>query len=78
VLVFFDSKGLIDKNFVPGGRTVNAASIIEALTRFLGVLKEKRPTMTAGKWWFHWDTAPVHTAAVVINYIDGGQAVPDY
>jgi hypothetical protein len=60
-------------NFVPRGRTVNAAYIIEALTRFLKVLKVKRLTMTAGTWWFHWDNAPVHTAAVVTNWMAARQ-----
>ncbi len=69
VLAFFDSKGLIDTNFVPRGRTVNSPYIIEALARFLKALKEKRPTMMARTWWFHWDNAPVHTAAVVTNWM---------
>jgi histone-lysine N-methyltransferase SETMAR len=66
-LAFFDSKGLINMNFMPRGRTVTAADIIEALTSFLRVLKEKRLMMTAGNWWFHWDNMPVHTAALVTN-----------
>jgi histone-lysine N-methyltransferase SETMAR len=69
VLAFFDSKGLIYTNFVPRGRTVNSAYIIEALTHFLKTLKVKRPTMTAGTWWFYWDNTPVHTAAVVTNWM---------
>jgi hypothetical protein len=32
-------------------------------------LKEKRPTMTAGNRWFHWDNLPVHTAAMVTNWM---------
>jgi hypothetical protein len=50
VLAFFDSKGLIYMNFMPRGRTVTASYIIETLTRFLRVLKDKRPRMTAGNW----------------------------
>jgi hypothetical protein len=34
-------------NFVPRGKTVNTAYIIEALTRFLRVLKEQRPAIAA-------------------------------
>ncbi len=60
-------RGLIYTNFVPRGKTVNAMSIIEALTRFLRVLKEKRLAMAAENWWLHWDNAPVHTAAMVAN-----------
>jgi hypothetical protein len=70
VLAFFDSKGLIYTNFVPRDRTVNAAYIIEALTHFSKVLKVKRPMMTAGTWW---DNAPVHTTAVVTNWMAARQ-----
>ncbi len=69
VVAFFDSKGLIYTNSIPRGRTVNSAYIMEVLACFLKALKEKRPTMTAGTWWFHWDNAPVHTAAVVTNWM---------
>ncbi len=53
VLAFFDSKGLIYMNFVPRGRTLNSAYIIEALTCFQKALKVKRLTMMARIWWFH-------------------------
>jgi hypothetical protein len=55
-------------NFVPKGKIVNAAYIIEALTCFLRVLKEKRPMMAAGNRWLHWNNAPVHTATMVTNW----------
>jgi histone-lysine N-methyltransferase SETMAR len=69
VLVFFDSKGVIYTNYVPRGSTVNTAYIKTALQRFVKVLKKKRPDMAAGDWYFHWDNAPVHTAATVQDYL---------
>ena len=69
VLAFFDSKGLIYSNIVPRGVTVNAAYIVKALASFMKNLKQKRPYMAAGDWWFHWDNAPVHTAATVKNWL---------
>jgi hypothetical protein len=69
MVLAFDSKGHICTNFVPRGRTVTDAYIIEALTHFLRVLKEKRLTMTARNWWLQWDNTPVHTAAVVTNWM---------
>ena len=69
VLAFFDSKGLIYSNIVPRGVTVNAAYIVKALASFMKNLKQKRPYMAAGDWWFHWDNAPVHTAASVKNWL---------
>jgi hypothetical protein len=60
-------RGLIYTNFVPRGENCQRRDIIEALTRFLRVLKEKRLAMAAENWWLHWDNAPVHTAAMVAN-----------
>ncbi len=69
VLAFFDSKGLIYTNIVPRGTTVNAAYIVKALATFMKKFKEKRPQMAAGDWFFHWDNAPVHTAAMVKDWL---------
>jgi hypothetical protein len=65
VLAFFDLKDLIYTNYVPKGSTVTASYIVEALGKFLKVFRQKRPEMATGDWWFHWDNAPVHTAAIV-------------
>jgi histone-lysine N-methyltransferase SETMAR len=73
VLAFFDSKGLIYTNYVPKGSTVTASYIVEALGKFLKVFKQKRPEMAAGDWWFHWDNAPVHTAAIVKDWMAARQ-----
>ena len=67
VLAFLDTKGLIYSNIVPRGSTVNAAYIMKALSTFMKYLKKKRPQMVEGEWWFHWDNAPVHTAAPFKN-----------
>jgi histone-lysine N-methyltransferase SETMAR len=54
---------------VPKGSTVNANYIVEALGKFLKVFRQKRPEMAAGDWWFHWDNAAVHTAAMVKDWM---------
>ena len=69
VLAFFDNKGPIYTNYVPRGTTVNAIYILGALGRFQKVFKQKRPETAAGEWYFHWDNAPVHTAAVVRDWL---------
>ena len=69
VLAFFDSRGLIYTNIVPRGTPVNAAYIVKALAVFWKKLKKKRPQMAAGDWFFHWDNAPVHTAAIVQDWL---------
>ena len=65
VLAFFDSKGLIYTNYMPRGTTINAIYIVKALGQFMKILRKKRPVMVKQEWFFHWDNAPVHTAAVV-------------
>lgn len=68
VIAFFDAKGLIYTNIVPKGKTVNAAYIVKTLGRFLVNLRQKRPQLAEQGFRFHWDNAPVHTAAVVKNW----------
>jgi hypothetical protein len=69
VLAFLDNEGLIYTNYVPKGQTANANYIVEALSKFLATFKKKRPNMAAREWFFHWDNAPVHTAAVVKDWM---------
>jgi hypothetical protein len=69
VLAFFDNEGLIYTNYVPKGQTVNANYIVDALSKFLATFKKKRPNLAAQEWFFHWDNTPVHTAAVVKDWM---------
>jgi histone-lysine N-methyltransferase SETMAR len=73
VLAFFDAKGLIYPNYMPRGTTVNAKYIMDARAKFLKVFKQKRPKMAAGDWWFHWDTVPIYTAAMVTGWMAARQ-----
>ncbi len=73
VLAFFDSKGLIYTNYVPKGSTVTASYIVEALGKFPKVFRQKRPEIAARDWWFHWDNEPVHTAAMVKDWMAARQ-----
>jgi hypothetical protein len=78
VLVFFDAKGIIYTNFGPKGKTVDASYIWTALTRFLKVFRQERPVMVVQDWWLHWEYAPVHTAATVVDFLvaKGVKTVP--
>jgi predicted HAD superfamily phosphohydrolase YqeG len=67
VMAFFDRKGLIYTHNVPKGQPVNVNQIVSVLGMFLRHLRKKRPELSAQQWWFHWDNAPVHTAAIVKN-----------
>jgi hypothetical protein len=69
VLVFFNAKGVIYRNYVPKSKTLKAKYIKKALARFLKVFKAKRPIMSSQDWFLHWDNAPFHTAATIQEYL---------
>ncbi len=48
---------------------VNADYIVEALSRWLASVKKKRPMMAVRDWSFLWNSAKVHTAAVVTEWM---------
>ena len=62
---FFDVKVLIYIHYLPRGTMVNANYIVGALRKFLTIFRQKRHVMAVQEWFFQWDNAPVHSAAVV-------------
>jgi histone-lysine N-methyltransferase SETMAR len=69
VMAFFDCRGLIYTHIVPRGAKINAMYIMKALGTFMKHFKKKRPEMASREWFIHWDNAPVHTAAVVQDWL---------
>lgn len=68
LIVFFDKRGLIHKEFVPQGKTVNAEFYKEVLQRLHKAVKRKRQDL-AHRWRLHHDNAPAHTAFLVTSYL---------
>ncbi|UYV66179.1 DBH, partial [Cordylochernes scorpioides] len=68
LIVFFDKRGLIHKEFVPQGKTVNAEFYKEVLRRLHKAVKRKRQDL-AQRWRLHHDNAPAHTAFLVTSYL---------
>jgi hypothetical protein len=56
-------------HIVARGIPINANYIVKVLGLFMKQLKKKRPAMVAQQWWFYSDNAPVHTAAVVQEWL---------
>ena len=50
-------------------QAINAKYILMVLGKFLEHLRRKRPEMVTRDWFFHWDNAPVHTAALVKSWL---------
>ena len=59
-----DANGIVHKEFVPPGRTVNQQFYLKVLKRLRdSVRRKKRPEMwSRGDWFLHHDNAPAHTA----------------
>jgi histone-lysine N-methyltransferase SETMAR len=56
-------------HIVARGVPINANYIVKVLGLFMKQLRKKRPAMVAQQWWFHWNNAPVHTAAVFQDWL---------
>jgi histone-lysine N-methyltransferase SETMAR len=63
---FFDIQGIVHKEFVPPGQTVNGKFYCEVLKRLKEGIRRKRPDKWKNNNWFiHRDNAPAHTSLVV-------------
>jgi len=61
IIVFFDSRGILHKEFVPPGQTVNHAFYKDVLKRLQKWVQRVR-TDIADNWVLHHNNMPVHTA----------------
>ena len=63
LICFFDIDGIIHKEFVPPGQTVNAKFYCDILRRLREDMRRKRPgKWRTNNWVLHRDNAPAHTA----------------
>jgi len=61
IIVFFDSRGIVHKEFVPPGQTVNHAFYKYVLERLRKWVQQVQ-TDIADNWVLHHNNAPAHTA----------------
>jgi len=70
LIVFFVVRGIVHREFVPPGQTVNQEFYLEVLRRLRENVRRKRPKLwRSGDWFLHHDNAPVHTALSVTRYL---------
>lgn len=70
LIVFFDRRGIVHKEFVPEGRTVNGAFYLEVLKRLQARVRRVRPELHRSKSWIlHHDDAPAHSCILVRDWI---------
>jgi len=68
IFVFFDTRGIVHKEFVPPGQTVNHAFYKDVLERLLKRVQRVR-TDIADRWVLHHDNAPAHTALSIREFL---------
>jgi len=68
ITVFFDSRGIVHKLFVPQGQTVNHAFYKDVLERLRKRVQRVR-TDTADDWVLQHDNAPAHTALSIREFL---------
>ena len=78
LICFFDQKGIVHKEFVPTGQTVNAAFYVEVLKSLRENVWRKRPDQWRNNTWLlHHDNAPAHAALLTRRFLtDNMNVVP--
>ena len=64
--VFFHAKGVVHKEFVPQGQTINAAYYVDVLERLRKRVIRVRKNIAA-TWVLHLDNVPSHTSSLRVR-----------
>jgi len=68
-MIFFDWQGVIHKEFVPEGETINAVYYKVVMERLLNRIRRVRPGMCkSGDWFLLHDNAPSNNATIVKQF----------
>jgi len=69
-VIFFDWQGVIHKEFVPEGETINAVYYKGVIERLLNRIRRVRPGMCeSGDWFLLHHNASFHNAAIVYQFL---------
>ena len=67
--VFFDSQGVVHKEFLPQGQTVNRFYYNDVLRRLRESIRKKRPELwEQNSWFLHHDNAPAHASLQIREF----------
>lgn len=70
LICFYDSKGIMHKEFVPPGQTVNAVFYLGVLKRLVHRIRRIRPEYREeGSWRLLHDNAPSHRSTLVTDFL---------
>jgi len=68
LICFFDSQGIVHKEFVPPGQTVNQTFYRDFLERLRKRVARVRPGI-ARNWMLHHDNTPCHTEVSINEFL---------
>jgi len=70
LICFFDQKGIVRKEFVPPGQTINAAFYVKVFKHLRENVRRKRPGQWRNNTWLlHHDIAPTHAALLTRRFL---------
>ncbi len=70
LVVFFDSEGVVHREFVRRGLGVGAVVYLGIMVRLCRAIRRKRPEMWRRRqWWLQHDGTPAHRAEPVVRYL---------
>jgi hypothetical protein len=70
LIVFFDIRGIVHREFVPQGQTINMKFYCEVLWHLRNIIRQKRLDLwCVKKWILHDDNAPCHQALLVREFL---------
>ena len=70
LIVSLDFRGIVHREYVPPGQTVNQQFYLVVLRRLRENVRRKPPELwRSGDWFLHHDNAPTHTAVSVTRYL---------
>nr|APL98289.1 putative DD34D transposase [Bactrocera tryoni] len=70
LICFYDSEGIVHREFVPPGQTINAVFYLGVMKRLLSRIRRARPQYReAGSWRLLHDNAPCHRSTLVTDFL---------
>jgi len=70
LIIFFDIQGIVHKEFIPPGQTINGKFYCEVLKWLREGIQCKRPDKCKkNNWFLHHDNTPAHTSLVVQQFL---------
>jgi hypothetical protein len=75
LIVFFNMKGIVDREFVPPNTMVNPNFYCDVLRHLRENVRRKRPELWHNHNWLHHDNSPAHTSLKTTGFVTNNNMV---